>query len=94
MPNYHTQITSEDGVSSMQLRFTPSWAYIRPVRVFVSDYCFLAVNDGDLASELTLVVTELLENAVKNSLDSVVFVQVDIDDQKHEALVDAVTPTG
>ncbi len=56
---------------SIDLTFYPTWPYIRVVREFVNAFCRVSFdrNDPDLSERVSSTASELVENAVKYSVD-------------------------
>mgnify|MGYP001294259998 CR=1 FL=1 len=54
----------------MELEFPPDWRVLRDLRTFVNKLVVSVVDSDDLAARVSMVVTELAENAVKYSRDS------------------------
>lgn len=51
----------------MELEFPPDWRVLRELRMFVTSLVHTVADSGDLAERVSMVVTELTENAVKYS---------------------------
>jgi len=49
----------------VELRFGPRWTYISCVRKFVAGFFMIGLADKERAEQISLAVSELLENAVK-----------------------------
>src|SRR5215472_9503772 len=53
----------------IELSFSPTVKLVKTVRRFVSDFYTEVLGDGDVVSRMTVATHELLENAVRYSLD-------------------------
>ncbi len=71
--------TASQQSPSFELRFRPNVRLIALVRSFVSDFYAGVVADPDTASRLALATHELLENAVKYSVDGETDLHVEVD---------------
>ena len=49
----------------MELEFPPDWRVLHELRVFVNKLVFTVADSDELAQRVSMVVTELAENAVK-----------------------------
>lgn len=58
------EATSEK-FASMEVLFPPDWRVLRDLRAFVDNLVLTVANSTDLAERVSMVVTELAENAVK-----------------------------
>ena len=54
----------------MEVEFPPDWRVLRDLRTFVSKLVNSVVESEELASRVSMVVTELAENAVKYSQEN------------------------
>jgi hypothetical protein len=54
---------------SLHVRFRPVWAYIDGVREFCRFFCFTTFADEHVAERVRLVIQEMLENAIKYSVE-------------------------
>jgi len=68
-----------DGQVFFELMFSPSYELVSVVRRFAGVLCEQALVDGDLASRVALATHELLENAVRYSVDGRTTIRVDVD---------------
>lgn len=66
-------------MTSFELRFRPSVALIQIVRRFVGDFYDRVLGDPDAVSRVALATHELLENAVKYSLDGETSLSIHVD---------------
>ena len=62
----------------VELTFSPNVKLINLVRTFVSDFYATVTKDDDVSSRLEVTTHELLENAVKFSVDGVTTLQVNV----------------
>lgn len=51
--------------ASMEVQFPPDWRVLRDLRAFVDNLVLTVANSSSLAERVSMVVTELAENAVK-----------------------------
>jgi hypothetical protein len=49
----------------MEVEFPPDWRVLRDLRLFVNKLVYSVADSDDLAERVSMVVTELAENAVK-----------------------------
>jgi hypothetical protein len=70
-------LTPEDQ-ASFELSFTPNVELISMVRQFVQNFYEQILKDPDVTSRLGVAAHELLENAVKFSIDGVTHIRVDV----------------
>lgn len=54
----------------VHLRLKPEWAYIEEVREFCRSFCDRNFDDLEIAERVRVVIQELLENAMKYSVDN------------------------
>jgi hypothetical protein len=62
-----------------ELRFAPSLALVTTVRRFVTDFFGSVLPNPEAIARVAMVVHELLENAVKYSVDGVSEIKVQVD---------------
>jgi hypothetical protein len=62
-----------------ELNFRPSFELISIVRRFVSDFYKNMLNDADAVSRVALATHELLENAVKYSIDGGTLLSINLE---------------
>lgn len=53
----------------VEMRFGPRWTYISCVRKFVASFFMIGLADKERAEQISMAVSELLENAVKYASD-------------------------
>jgi hypothetical protein len=53
--------------AKMELEFPPDWRVLRELRMFVTSLVFTVAESDSVAERVSMVVTELAENAVKYS---------------------------
>jgi hypothetical protein len=68
-----------EGTVFFEMVFSPSWELVSVVRKFAGVLCEQVLTDGDLASRVALATHELLENAVKYSVDGKTTIRMDVD---------------
>jgi hypothetical protein len=56
---------SGNKAARMELEFPPDWRVLRDLRSFVNRLVISVIESNDLAARVSMVVTELAENAVK-----------------------------
>lgn len=66
-------------MTAFELQFCPSASLIQVVRRFVSDFYERVLEDPDAVSRVALATHELLENAVKYSLDGATALSITVD---------------
>jgi hypothetical protein len=66
-------------MTMFELNFRPSFELISIVRRFVSDFYKNMLNDADAVSRVALATHELLENAVKYSIDGGTLLSITVD---------------
>jgi len=67
----------------IELRFGPSWKYISLSREFIQEFINISLEDKTTSDEVSMAVTELLENAVKYSVDSMAHIILKINSEKN-----------
>lgn len=55
----------ESALRWIRVEMEPAWAHIRNLRRFVRDFCVTAALPGEVADQVAMATTELLENATK-----------------------------
>lgn len=70
-----------------ELDFRPNYELISIVRRFVSDFYERMLNDPDAVSRVALATHELLENAVKYSLDGATSLSITMEQEEERNLV-------
>ncbi|AKT36893.1 hypothetical protein [Chondromyces crocatus] len=65
--------------TAFELQFRPSAALIQVVRRFVSDFYVGVLDDPDAVARVALATHELLENAVKYSMDGTTELSIDVE---------------
>jgi hypothetical protein len=70
-----------------ELNFRPSFELISIVRRFVSDFYKNMLNDADAVSRVALATHELLENAVKYSIDGATLLSITVEHKESKSLV-------
>lgn len=70
-----------------ELDFRPNFELISIVRRFVSDFYDKMLNDRDAVSRVALATHELLENAVKYSLDGATSLSITVEPGDGQSLV-------
>lgn len=68
-----------DGQVFFEMMFSPSYELVSVVRRFAGVLCEQVLVDCELASRVALATHELLENAVKYSVDGKTTIRVDVD---------------
>jgi len=63
----------------MEVEFPPDWRVLRDLRSFVGKLVTSVVESDDLASRVSMVVTELAENAVKYSAAAATTVRLSVE---------------
>jgi len=74
-------------MTMFELNFRPSFELISIVRRFVSDFYKNMLNDADAVSRVALATHELLENAVKYSIDGGTTLSIMVDHSGPTSLV-------
>jgi hypothetical protein len=69
-----------DEVAYFELNFKPNVALVSVVRRFVSDFYARFLGDPDGTSRVALATHELLENAVKYSVDGETTIRIEVDE--------------
>jgi hypothetical protein len=72
-----SQMNTPARVPLFDIRFAPAWSYLDGIRDFIG-FFFTTGFDATLAGRLQLVAHELLENAIKYSLDEASTVELSI----------------
>ena len=57
--------STQDKWAKMEVQFPPDWRVLRDLRTFVDNLVNSVAESNDLAQRVSMVVTELAENAVK-----------------------------
>jgi hypothetical protein len=68
-----------DPIAYFELNFKPNVALVSVVRRFVTEFYQRFLSDPDGTSRVALATHELLENAVKYSLDGETTIRIDVD---------------
>jgi hypothetical protein len=77
---------------SLHVRFRPVWAYIDGVREFCRFFCFTTFADENVAERVRLVIQELLENAIKYSMEGKVSeLALDIENDPSAIIISTVS---
>ena len=63
----------------MEVEFPPDWRVLRDLRTFVNKLVNSVVESDDLAARVSMVVTELAENAVKYSQENSTVVRLRVE---------------
>lgn len=66
----HTPGKSVASEQYVHMRLKPEWAYIEEVREFCRSFCDRNFDDTEVAERVRMVIQELLENAMKYSVDN------------------------
>lgn len=74
-------------MTMFELKFRPSFELISVVRRFVSDFYKNMLNDPDAVSRVALATHELLENAVKYSIDGGTVLSITVEHGESESVV-------
>jgi hypothetical protein len=67
----------------MEVEFPPDWRVLRDLRTFVNKLVISVIESDDLAARVSMVVTELAENAVKYSQESATVVRLRVEPTEH-----------
>ncbi len=67
-----------DPQPALSLSFSPHAGLLTPTREFVSLFCSSFLRDPDMVSRIAMTVHELLENAIKYSLDGKAQVHLEV----------------
>ena len=76
MTSHSTDVSAERAL--LELSFSPNMLLVSKVRQFVSDFYTEMLGDSEASSRLALATHELLENAVKYSVDGVTKIRVEV----------------
>jgi hypothetical protein len=68
-----------DKAARMEVEFPPDWRVLRDLRTFVNKLVNSVVDSDDLAARVSMVATELAENAVKYSQDTATRVRLRVE---------------
>lgn len=63
----------------MEVEFPPDWRVLRDLRTFVGKLVTSVIESEDLAARVSMVVTELAENAVKYSVANASIVRLSVE---------------
>ena len=63
----------------MEVEFPPDWRVLRDLRTFVGKLVTSVIESDDLAARVSMVVTELAENAVKYSVENASVVRLSVE---------------
>lgn len=63
----------------IELKFGPKWKYISAARAFIQNFLGISIGDQEKADKLAMAASELLENAVKYSVNSETLMKVTVD---------------
>src|SRR5215207_10004521 len=74
-------------MTMFELNFRPSFELISIVRRFVSDFYKNMLNDADAVSRVALATHELLENAVKYSIDGATLLSIGVEHSGPKSIV-------
>ena len=74
---------SEDHVV---MRFGPRWTYISCVRRFLSSFFLIGLADKERAEQISMVASELLENAIKYSSEESNHLKVEV--ERRDGVID------
>jgi hypothetical protein len=75
-------VTVIEKAARMELEFPPDWRVLRDLRTFVNKLVVSVVESDELAARVSMVVTELAENAVKYSRDGAQMVRLRVEPTK------------
>ncbi|MBN2509398.1 MAG: hypothetical protein JXB03_03940 [Spirochaetales bacterium] len=74
----------------IELKFSPHWNYISAARSFLQNFLAISTGDQTRADRIAMSASELLENAVKYSVNSETYMYVGVD---HESRSVSITVT-
>ena len=74
----------------IELKFSPQWNYISAARGFLQNFLAISIANQTKADHIAMCASELLENAVKYSVNSETGMSVNVD---HEADEVSITVT-
>jgi len=73
----------------IRLSFGPIWKYVACVRGFVQNFLSISISDSKKADDISMGVSELVENAVKYNTKEKVWIYVEVlTDQDNQILVE------
>lgn len=75
------------------LTFSPNFELVSPVRVFVETFYARLLRDAEVSSRLAIATHELLENAVKYSLDGETKLRVELDEARRVLTIETKNRT-
>lgn len=71
----------------MKIEFEPNWSLISKIKSFVEDFVFSSVKDHTFGEAVALAASELLENAVKYSLEEKIAIHMSFESMRSQAPV-------
>jgi hypothetical protein len=81
-PNGHAERSErgerDNGRPALALSFRPHAGLLTPVRDFVSAFCGTFLRDPDMIYRIAITVHELLENAIKYSIDGATEITIEL----------------
>jgi hypothetical protein len=75
----HERTRYENTGESIELIFSTHWKYIAITRQFIQNFLMIGAEEQDKADHFSTAISELLENAVKYSIDKKPFMFVHVD---------------
>ena len=71
----------------IELKFSPRWNYISAARGFLQNFLAISISDQAKADRIAMSASELLENAVKYSVNSETYMNVIVNHENSQVSV-------
>jgi len=68
----------------VELRFGPNWEYISTVRNFIINFLAITLDDKKRADRIAMAVNELVENAIKYSVEDGIEINLEVLKNSHQ----------
>ena len=71
----------------IELKFSPQWNYVSAARGFLQNFLAISIGDQTKADRIAMSASELLENAIKYSINSETYMYVEVDHKTNSASI-------